>query len=88
MTLRIEEMSDGHTVILRLIGRLEALYVDELRAEIRRYRRPLVLDLDQVTLVDRCVVRFFIACEADGIELVHCAPYIREWMTNDRGQEE
>jgi len=41
-----------------------------------------------VTLVDLSVVRFLIACEAEGIELVHCAPYIREWMSRDRGREE
>ena len=88
MTMKIETTSDGQTVIVRLIGRIESMYVDELQAEVRRHRLPLVLDLDQVTLVDQCVVRFFIACEAHGIELVHCAPYIREWMSRDRGREE
>lgn len=87
MTLKIEKTSDGLTAILRLIGRIESRYVDELQAEIRESRLPLVLDLDQVTLVDLCVVRFLIACEAEGIELVHCAPYIREWMSRDRGRE-
>jgi hypothetical protein len=47
-----------------------------------------VLDLDQVTLVDVWVVRFLIACEAEGIELLHCAPYIREWMHRERGRGE
>ncbi len=88
MTMRIETTSDGQTVVLRLIGRIESMYFDELQAEVRRHRLPLVLDLDQVTLVDHWVVRFFIACEAEGIELVHCAPYIREWMSRDRGREE
>jgi hypothetical protein len=37
-----------------------------------------VLDLDEVTLVDVVVVRFLITCEAEGIELLHCAPYIPE----------
>ena len=87
MMLKIEKTSDGLTAILRLIGRIESSYVDELQAEIRESRLPLVLDLDEVTLVDLCAVRFFIACEAEGIELAHCAPYIREWMTRDRGRE-
>jgi hypothetical protein len=87
VTMKIETTSDGRSVILRLIGRIESMYLDELQAEVRRHR-PLVLDLDQVTLVDQSVVRFLIACEADGIELVHCAPYIREWMSKDRRREE
>lgn len=87
MTMKIETTSDGQTVVLLLIGRLESMYLDELQAEVRRHRLPLVLDMDQVTLVDVSVVRFLIACEAEGIELVHCAPYIREWMSKD-GREE
>ena len=88
MTMKIETSSDGHTAVLRLIGRIESTYVDELQAEVRRHRLPLVLDLDQVTLVDVLVVRFLIACEAEGIELLHCAPYIQEWMTRERGRGE
>lgn len=82
--MKIETTSDGQTVVLRLIGRIESIYRDELQAEVRRHRLPLVLDLDQVTLVDVSVVRFLIACEAEGIELAHCAPYIRAWMGRDR----
>jgi hypothetical protein len=47
-----------------------------------------VLDLDEVTLVDVALVRFFIAYEVEGIELRHWAPYIREWMTPERGRGE
>ena len=40
----------------------------------------------EVTLVDVTVVRFLVACEAEGIELVRCARYIREWMDRERGR--
>ena len=82
--MKIETATDGPAVILRLVGRLESTYLDELQAELRKHRLPLVFDLDQVTLVDDGVVRFFIACQVQGIELVHCAPYIREWMRSQR----
>jgi len=88
MTLRIETVSDGHTASLRLIGRIEAEYLDELEAHVRRHLPLLALDLGEVTLVDVAVVRFLIACEAEGIELRHCAPYIREWMACERGRGE
>lgn len=88
MTMMIETTSNGQTAILRLIGRIESQHLDELRAEVRRHRPRLVIDLDQVTLVDVAVVRFLIASEADGVELRNCAPYIREWMSRDRGREE
>lgn len=87
MTLRIETASGGGAATLRLIGRIEADYLEELWSQVRRLRPRLVLDLDQVTLVDAAVVRFLIACETEGIELRHLAPYIREWMDTERDRE-
>src|SRR2546422_6982778 len=46
-----------------------------------------MFDLDEVTLVDSAVVRFLLACEAEGIELLHGSPYIREWMDRERARE-
>ncbi len=84
MTLRIETASDGETATLRLIGRIESEYLEELQAQVHRHRPRLVLDLNEVTLVDVAVVRFLIACEAQGVELLKCAPYIREWMAREQ----
>jgi hypothetical protein len=86
VTLKIETAADGQTTTLRLIGRIESEYLDELAAQVRKHRPRLALDLDEVMLVDVAVVRFLIACEAEGIELWHCAPYIREWMRRERGR--
>ncbi len=88
MTLRIETASAGQTATLRLIGRVESEYLDELRVQLRKHRSQLVLDLDEVTLVDVGVVRFLSTCETEGIELLHCPPYIREWMERERRREE
>jgi anti-anti-sigma regulatory factor len=88
VTLKIETVSDGHTASLRLIGRIEAEYLDELEAHVRRNQPVLVLDLGEVTLVDVRGVRFLIACEAKGIALRHCAPYIREWMVCEQRRGE
>jgi hypothetical protein len=88
MTFRIETASDGRTTTLRLIGHMELESLDEIRAQVRRHRPHLLLDLHEVTLVDVDVVRFLIACEAGGIDLLNCAPYIREWMRRERNREE
>lgn len=87
MTLRIETASDGTTITLRLIGRLEAEHLTEMEAQVRRHQLGLVLDLDEVTLVDLAIVEFLIACEAQDIELRNCAPYIRAWMNGERNRE-
>jgi hypothetical protein len=45
-----------------------------------------ILELSEVTLVGIAVVRFLIRCEDEGIELVQCPPYVREWMPRERAE--
>lgn len=80
MTLRIEARSDGQRPVLLLSGRIRSEHLDELQAQIRSKGPAVALDLEEVTLVDVGVVRFLGLCEVDGIELLHCAPYIRKWI--------
>ena len=42
------------------------------------------MDLGEVTLVDVEVVRFLSECEDGGIVLVHCPPYVREWILREQ----
>jgi hypothetical protein len=48
----------------------------------------VVLDLDELTLVDAAVVRFLSAYEGSGMELLNCAPYIREWIRREKEREQ
>ena len=84
MTLRIETACDGATALLRLSGQIDEDHLVQLQAEIRRYRPRLVCDLTEATLVDRAVVQFLAAREGEGIELVNCPRYIREWITKEK----
>ncbi len=72
------------TVVLRISGRIDAEHLSELRACLLRHGPTVVLDLDEVRLVDVAVVRFLDRCQADGMELRNCSPYIREWMGRER----
>ena len=87
MTLRIERLSDGERAILRLIGRVRAQHLEALTAEIKRNQRGVLLDMEEVTLVDVEVIQFLVACEAGAVKLIHCSPYIREWMNREREEE-
>jgi hypothetical protein len=51
--------------------------IDELIAQ---EANPVVLDLAEVTLVDREAVRFLAACDVRGIGLRNCPEFIREWI--------
>ena len=81
MTLRIESGEHGRT--LKLIGRIQAEHLDELRRQIAA-SASRALELKEVTLVDADAVRFLGSCETEGIELLNCSAYIREWIVRER----
>ncbi len=87
MTLKIEPFSGTSGIRIRLSGELRSEHLDQIRAEIRRTDRSATLDLEEVDLVDVEAVRFLNVCEAQGVEVVNCSPYIREWMFQERKTE-
>jgi anti-anti-sigma regulatory factor len=88
MTLKIERASEGHSTTIRLIGRIQAEHLDELKAQIKEDGSTIALDLEEVSLVDADVIRFLGRCQAEGIRIVHCSPYIRDWINQERSGRE
>jgi hypothetical protein len=84
MTFKIEKKSDGPTTTIRLVGQIEAEHLEAVKAEIDSGGPGTMLDLEETTLVDVDVVRFLGRCEAHGIQVLHGAPYIREWMLREK----
>ena len=82
--LKVQRSANGD-VVFTVSGRLEANNVSELSALLATEApgRNLVLDLKDVVLVDRDVVRFLRAREGNGIALRNCPPYIREWIARE-----
>ncbi len=69
-----------------LSGRVETQAIAELRRlfELQTDYRDIIVDLKDVSLVDREVMRFLARCEADGVSLENCPPYIREWIRREK----
>jgi len=84
MTLKIERCSDGPSTKVRLIGRIQAEHMAELEKQIRESGLRIAIDLEEVDLVDVQIVRFLGMCEAQGITLLNCSPYIRDWIGKER----
>jgi hypothetical protein len=82
--LKIERDSRSGKTTIRLIGRFQSNHIGELEKELQAPGPRCALDLKEVTLVDVDVVRFLGICETDGVEIVGCSQYIREWMTRER----
>ena len=84
MTLRIKQLCEDHGTRICLSGALRCAHLVNLRTEIERFGQPAILDLDEVNVVDIDGIRFLNECQAQGIQVVNCSPYIREWMLQEK----
>ena len=80
--LKIRKSNDSGATIFALSGRIEESDIPKLQELLNAEAEvaTITLDLQEVRLVDRAVVRFLAASEAQGIKLRCCPPYIREWI--------
>ena len=86
MTFRIDTAARGRFTVFTLSGRIETQAIAELKRLFERQTdyHDIVLDLKDVSLIDRDVVGFLAGCEEDGVKLENCTPYIREWMEREK----
>jgi hypothetical protein len=87
--LKIQRTANG-VVVLTLSGRLEADNVSELSALLAAEPAgtAVALDLKDVVLVDREIVRFLRGRERDGVTLRNCPSYIRVWIEREVEEEQ
>jgi hypothetical protein len=84
--LKIQRDNDGCVSHVRLSGRIQSDQIDMIRSALADSCEHRILDLGDVSLVDIEAVQFLIRCEDEGIELVQCPPYVREWMLRERAE--
>ena len=84
MTFKIEKYRDAHSTTIRLIGRMRAEHLSELEKQIKENESKIVLDLEELDLVDVEAVRFLGKCETQGVTLLNCSAYIRDWIGKER----
>jgi anti-anti-sigma regulatory factor len=87
--LKVQEAANGGEAVLTLIGRMDAENVAELETlfSSQAKGRRIVLDLKDLTLVDRVAVSFLESKETHGMQLKNCPGYIREWITRERHED-
>jgi hypothetical protein len=80
--LRIHRKADGD-VVFTVSGRIDKENIAELEALIggEGNDRRVVLDLKDMILTGQDGISFLARCEAEGIAIVNCDPYVREWIT-------
>ncbi len=82
MTIKIERFQAR----VQLSGELRSESLEQVEAEIDSCGTSAILDVEEVDLIDLDGVRFLNRCELHGISVLHCSPYIREWMSREKGQ--
>jgi anti-anti-sigma regulatory factor len=89
MTFKIQKFKEEMAMVLKLSGRIQKENVEDLRqlCEPREVNSDLVLDLEEVQLVDRDVVRFLERCEGRGVHLRNCPAYVRDWIAQEHEQK-
>ena len=78
--------SENDEVVFTISGRvMDAEHIAELETLIAAETkgRRIILDLKEMTLTGQDGIDFLTRCEAAGIALVNCDPYVREWITRE-----
>ena len=86
MTFRIHRATRQGAIVFVLSGVLDtehAARLQELLATEASER--VVLDLKDVTRVDRATVRYLARVEAAGAEIINCPEYVRSWIAAESG---
>lgn len=76
--------SASNSVTLAVSGKVNAGSLAEIGRMIetgQRSQKQVVLDLSEVTLLDRAAARFFGESLRQGVEVVNCPLYIRHWIS-------
>jgi anti-anti-sigma regulatory factor len=82
MTCKVVRLVEhDQLVLLHISGHLQEEHVSTIEELIAKETDSVLLDLAEVTLVDREAVRFLAACHVRGIGLRNCPAFIREWMS-------
>jgi hypothetical protein len=88
MAFHIQTSVNDDNVTFAVSGRLDVNGIAELKGLMYGYRKchRLVLDLKDVGLVDRFAIQSLTAFEGNGVQLVNCPLYVRDWILRNVGQ--
>lgn len=86
MTFRIHRSAGPDTIVFTLSGDLNTEDADRVLGDTLSSETDdrIVLDLRDVTLVDRETVQFLARMEGRGIRIVNFPDYVRSWIAAER----
>jgi hypothetical protein len=83
MTFRVQRSTVDDALVLMLSGDIAGDHTADLETLVNAGERPIVLDLKDVSVVDRAGVLLLARSEARGATLLNCPSYVREWILRE-----
>jgi len=88
VTYRIHQSRQPGASVFVLSGVLDTEHAERLQELLASATAGrTVLDLRDITLVDRAAVRFLASAELAGIEIVNCPEYVRSWIAAENDSQ-
>ncbi|HLI83149.1 MAG TPA: STAS domain-containing protein [Bryobacteraceae bacterium] len=86
MCILTPQIGTPGAAVLALAGTVESDSLPEIARFIRdgrQARHQVVLDLSDVTLLDRAAAQFFARQRREGVALINCPSYIEPWISRE-----
>ena len=88
MSFRIYRSPTPDAVVFALSGDMDLEHVVRLQESLAdETDSRVILDLKDVTLVDRAAVQFLADVETAGVRIVNCPGYVRSWIAAERASQ-
>jgi anti-anti-sigma regulatory factor len=84
VTYRIQHSAQSGANVFILSGVLDTEHAARLQELLTTAAGRILLDLKDITLVDRAAVQFLARVEIAGTELVNCPEYVRSWIAAEK----
>lgn len=81
---KVRRFAEGKLTVFAISGRLQDENLKQLEVLLGTNLQRAVLDLEEVSLAGREVIRFLARCEENGAQLRNCPGYICEWIAKER----
>jgi anti-anti-sigma regulatory factor len=89
LTYRIQRSIRADAIVFAISGEMDSEHVKRLHELLDTEGDGcILLDLRDVTLVDREGVQYLASAEAAGVRIVNCPDYVRRWIIGEKRQNQ
>src|ERR1041384_6604812 len=85
LIFRIQRSMNAAAIVFALSGVMDNVHIERLEKLLEAEKqRPILIDLENITLVRREAVEFLARLEDPDIEIINCPDYVRTWIDAEK----